>query len=103
MKKINWLAVAMASVVVLSACGGGGTIAPTFGDGGTCTDTWASYGQSFFSSNCSGCHSSFRTQSAVKSQVASIRSRVAGGSMPPRGISSTDEQRVVLYLDCGAP
>lgn len=73
------------------------------GGGGTCSDTWASYAQTFFSSQCSSCHSWATSHSYVQSQSGGIASRISSGSMPPGGLSATDKQRILNYLNCGAP
>ncbi len=83
---------------------GGGGGATGGGGGTTCTtDTWASYGQAFFSNNCVSCHSSLATKSTVVTNKSIISSRINSGSMPPRGLSSTEKTRVLKYLSCGVP
>lgn len=73
-------------------------------DGGACTDTWSSFGQSFFSGSCAGCHSSFGNHSVVQGSIGSFESVISSGTMP-RGSSLTSAQRqqVLAYLACGAP
>ncbi len=85
--------------------GGGGFGGGSGGSGGgsTCTDTWATYGQAFFSSHCGQCHSWAGSHASVQSKLSSITSRIQSGSMPPGGISAADKQKILAYLGCGAP
>jgi hypothetical protein len=81
--------------------GGGGT-----GGGGPCTtDTWSSYGATFFQSNCARCHgSAFSSHAVVQSESGLLSSYIGGGAMPPGGgLSSAPRNRAVTYLNCGAP
>ncbi len=73
-------------------------------DGGACTDTWSSFGQSFFSSTCAGCHGSYATHSVVQASASQFEQVISSGSMP-RNASLTSAQRtqVLAYLACGAP
>jgi hypothetical protein len=85
------------------AATGGGT--GTGGGGGPCTtDTWSTYGSTFFSGNCSRCHgSAFSSHATVQSEAGLLSSYIGGGAMPPGGLSSTPRNRAVTYLNCGAP
>jgi len=105
------LTVLLVGVLFLSGCGGledpnglppgGGT----GGDGGSCGDTWASYGSGFFNSYCAHCHfSQFGTVANVRASSSSISSDISSGRMPRgSGLSSTDRTRILAYLGCGAP
>ncbi len=90
-------------MLVLTGCGAGIDV-DVGGDGGTCSDTWASYGASFFSANCAGCHFNYTTHSQVQASASALASVIAQGSMP-RGIalSTASRNEVVTYLTCGAP
>ena len=82
--------------------GGGGSSVPDCG-----ADTWSSYGGSFFASQCSSCHThsgQFTTQASVQSASSRIASEISSGRMPEGGgLSSTERQRILDYLACGAP
>jgi len=43
------------------------------------------------------------SHSGVQSQLGSIASSIQSGSMPPGGLSSSIESRIIKYLNCGAP
>lgn len=105
---------ALAAVVcLLAACGpvpgdvatSAGTTSGSSSGGASCgTDTWASYGQGFFASNCASCHGFASSQGSVQANAGTIASKIQSGQMPPGGgLSSADVSRVVAYLDCGAP
>ncbi len=93
--------------------GGGSTGGTTSGGSGggssgsdTCsslTDTWSNYARSFFTSRCSGCHGWATSYSTVSSARSTIASRIQSGSMPPGGLSVSEKQRIVTWLQCGAP
>lgn len=70
----------------------------------TSTDTWASYGHSFMSSNCATCHTAYGSQGTVQAGTGSISSVISSGSMP-RGITLTaaERTRAEAWLNCGAP
>jgi cytochrome c5 len=90
-------------------------------DGGAGGDTWASFAQGFFASYCTRCHSSTLTgaarngapdgydwdlESAVRSHLDVIRSAVGVGNfMPPSAPTPTctERQRIVRWIDAGAP
>ena len=87
-----------------ATCSSAGTGGGSGGGGGsnaTCTDTWSSFGQAFFSQNCSQCHGQFSSQSGVQASEAAIASRISGGSMPPSGLSASARSEVLSYLSCG--
>lgn len=91
-----------------SAGGGAGGGAPDTHDGGLCTDTWEGYGQTFFATNCTGCHvhdhSNFVTQSVVQAENDLITTRVASGVMPQGAtLPEEEKQRLLLFMACGAP
>lgn len=104
---------------IFAACGGGGETEeeglPACPDGGTDL-TYASFGQSFFSTHCTSCHAStsgvagaenfpFETQAQIQAEIEDIYER-AGGSkptMPPSGGPTADErQQLTEWLSCGA-
>ncbi len=66
---------------------GGGSGSGTGGSGsGSCTtDTWSSFGASFFQSECANCHGSMGSQSGVQSQLGSIASSIQGDRCRPVG------------------
>lgn len=76
-------------------------------DCATVTDTWSSYGENFFATNCITCHehtSDFGTQSAVVSRLDEIEQQISSGQMPEdTTLSSTEKSRVLAWLSCGAP
>jgi hypothetical protein len=89
-----------------STSGTGGTSGSGGGAGSTTcgTDTWANYGSAFFSSTCAGCHTQLSSQAFIQSDISQLSSAIAGGAMPyGGGLSSADRDRVVSYLNCGAP
>ena len=86
-----------------TAAGGGSGVGGTF-DAGACTDSWASFGSSFFGGYCSGCHSAYGVHSTVEASASGLASVISSGAMPRGcGVSSTDRARAVAYLRCGAP
>lgn len=75
---------------------------------GVCTSTWQTFGQNFFVTNCTGCHShdhaNFVNRDVVVSELALIKANIENGSMPQEATLTDDEkQRVLTYLSCGAP
>ncbi len=71
----------------------------------SCTpDTYTSWAHSFFTAHCIGCHSGEFTASDARSRATSIASYISSGSMP-RGetLSSSDKNRILTWLRCGAP
>lgn len=75
----------------------------TMDAGMQCTpDTWTNFGQQFYAQRCNGCHAFDLAQ--VRSLRAQMISRIQSGDMP-RGSSLTTAQkeRVLEWLDCGAP
>ncbi|MBS2026600.1 MAG: cytochrome c [Deltaproteobacteria bacterium] len=105
------IALLCAAVLFLPGCGGGvgpGGLGSSggLGDGGSnCgADTWNSFAQGFFATNCGGCHGFASSKSGVNGQAGAIRSRIDSGSMPPGGgVSSADIDRIDNWMDCGAP
>ncbi len=74
------------------------------GSGSCTTDTWSSFGSSFFQNYCNNCHGSeFSSHSAVQARPGSIGSSISSGSMPPGGLSGSIDSRIIKYLNCGAP
>lgn len=71
------------------------------------TKTYANFGQAFFATNCNGCHSftspRMTTQSAIKSNLAAIKSDITVGRMP-KGIPLTAQEKtdVLEWVNCGA-
>jgi hypothetical protein len=90
-------------------------------DGGAGGDTWASFAQGFFASNCTRCHSSTLTgaarngapdgynwddETAVRAHLDNIRSAVGVGNfMPPSDPrpSCDERRRIVRWIDAAAP
>ncbi|MFT3709993.1 MAG: hypothetical protein QM817_20365 [Archangium sp.] len=76
-------------------------------DCSTNTDTWSTYGDAFFGTNCRTCHqhtSQFTSQALVNAQLSSIKSEISSGKMPEgTTLSSTDKARILAYLACGVP
>lgn len=91
--------------VLLAACGGSTTSSTA--DCSTGTDTWANYGQAFFTTTCRTCHehtNQFGTQAAVLASLNSIESEISSGKMPEgTTLSASDKARVLAWLSCGAP
>jgi hypothetical protein len=92
--------------VLLAACGGT-TGSSTTADCATVTDTYASYGQAFFTTSCRTCHehtNQFGTQAAVLASLTSIESEISSGKMPEgTSLSASEKARVLAWLSCGAP
>jgi hypothetical protein len=77
------------------------------GDGGTCADTWAGYGQAFFTSTCASCHthnhSSLTSQATVQAEAATLESYISSGTMPQgASLTGAEKTRIANYLNCGA-
>jgi hypothetical protein len=54
--------------------------------------------------SCYGCHPNFDSYSSIKANKSSIRSAVADGMMPPEGsLSDTQKNKIVCWIDNGAP
>jgi hypothetical protein len=87
------------------ATGTTGTTGASGTTGSSCTsDTWANYGQQFFSTYCVSCHSWASSQTSVQSEASASESRIASGNMPPSTtLSSAEISRVDAWLNCGAP
>ncbi len=83
-----------------SSSSGGSSTGPA-----QCTpDTWSNYASNFFNTNCAGCHSQFGSYSGVQSDSSRIESKIQSGSMPPYGgLSASDQQRIVAWINCGMP
>ncbi len=83
--------------------------AGTTPDGGlTCADTWESYGQGFFTTNCTGCHvhdhANFVSRAVVVGELPLITDKLTTGLMPQGATLQADElHRVLGFLACGAP
>lgn len=93
-------------------CSGTSTGGGTTGNGGSSgtgsgsctTDTWSSFGSSFFQNYCNSCHGSqYASHASVQSQLGSISSSISSGNMPTGGLSSSMRSRILGYLNCGAP
>ena len=68
------------------------------------TDTWNSWAHSFFTSNCTGCHSNFGSYSGVSSDQSNIQQQISSGNMPlGSSLSSSDKSRILKWLGCGLP
>ena len=58
--------------------------------------------QPLIQSYCASCHAQFSSYSQMKSNSASIRSRIVSGSMPKNASMSTDEKnKIVCWIDNG--
>jgi len=90
-------------LLTFTACGGSTTTT----DCSTMTDTYASYGATFLSSNCRTCHehtSQFSTQALVQASLTSLEVQISTGQMPEGAtLSSTEKAKVLAWLECGAP
>jgi uncharacterized membrane protein len=118
-------AFAGASLLLLSACGGGEDTKTTCPTGGT-TLTYQNFGQTFMSTYCTRCHNSALTGSARKDAPSDVNfntiegikaeskeidkwagasATVTNDSMPPDGEKPSVEDRRKLseWLSCGAP
>jgi mono/diheme cytochrome c family protein len=97
-------------------------VAPlTTPDGGAGGDTWATFAQRFFATNCTRCHSStlvgdarngapdgynWDDEAAVRAHLDFIRTAVGVGNfMPPNDPrpSCDDRRRIVRWIDAAAP
>ena len=83
----------------------GGGDAGLGGDHAACgNDTWSNFASGFFNSYCASCHGWASSHSNVASNASGISSRLSSGNMPPSGsVSSSDRQRAIDWLGCGAP
>lgn len=79
-------------------------------DAGLCrsTDTWADYGQAFFTTTCADCHDNDHTAMTdhgfLQRQITRITGRISAGNMPVgRTLSASERGRLLDYLACGAP
>ena len=118
-------AFAGASLLLLSACGGGEDTKTACPTGGT-TLTYQNFGQTFVSTYCTRCHNSaltgsdrkdapkgvnFDTLEGIKAKAddidkwAGASATVTNDSMPPDGEKPSVEDRRKLseWLACGAP
>jgi hypothetical protein len=69
-----------------------------------CTDTWSSYGATFFGGSCGGCHGGLSSHAGVQANAGSALSAISSGYMPRgAGLSQAARDRAVAYLQCGAP
>lgn len=120
-------AVGLAGLGLALACGDGGE--PTAGDSGAYDEglaacealTWETFGEGYFQTWCTGCHSSalpegdragapvgvdFDTYAGAAQWADRIDARVLSEppTMPPVGGSSDAERdRLAAWLDCGLP
>jgi hypothetical protein len=73
----------------------------------TCTptaDTWATFGEAFFSSTCAGCHGTLADQGTVNGLTRTLASAMSTGAMPQGDrLAAADKARVLASLACGAP
>ncbi len=65
---------------------------------------WSSFAKGVLTSECAGCHSWSTSYSQVKARRTTIRSEISTNRMPPNGgLSASDKQQIIDWLDCGAP
>ena len=86
--------------------GGSGGGSAGGGGGNSCTsDTWSNYAASFFVDYCANCHGSeFSAWSNVQSRSSTLSYYISSGLMPRGGgLSASERQRIVTWLDCGSP
>jgi hypothetical protein len=74
----------------------------------SCTDDWASYGQNFFGTVCTGaCHhhdGQWPTVLEVRAWSDGIRYAVETGFMPrDANLTQAERLRLLTWLACGAP
>jgi hypothetical protein len=90
----------------------GGTIGGTSGSTGTvdpsqCTDGFDSFAKPAMQTYCEVCHNhggEFSALPAVQANLSVIRGRIADGLMPPDNSMPADvTQRLITWIDCGAP
>jgi cytochrome c553 len=99
--RLSKLALLLAALLPF-ACGTDLTTS-TVSDGGSCSDTWSGYAQSFFSTRCASCHGQFGSQASVLSYASAINSEISSGRMPEgSSLSSSEKTRILDWLVCGA-
>lgn len=82
-----------------------GPIEPTDAGPPRCTtDGWSDFARPLLEANCLRCHAWAAREADVRAKRVAIRSRVASGSMPRGGsLVPQERDRLLLWLDCGAP
>jgi hypothetical protein len=86
-----------------------GTAPVSDAGGASCTTkTYANFGQSFFQTNCNGCHAvttpRFTSLTAIRTNLARCKAEITSGGMPQgRALSSQEKTDVLEWLNCGAP
>ena len=73
--------------------------------------TWDNVNARVIQTSCKGCHSApanrggvnLETYEDVFAKRSSIRRAVAGGEMPPRGMSGDKKDLLIAWIDAGAP
>jgi mono/diheme cytochrome c family protein len=86
-----------------------GSAPVTDAGGAACTTkTYANFGQSFFQTNCNGCHAvtspRFTTLTAIRANLALCKSEITNGTMPQgRALSTQEKADVLEWLNCNAP
>lgn len=87
--------------------GGGGTATGGGGGSASCTDSWSTYGGTFFATYCTACHhhsGQFTTAAAVQGELAFVTQEIQYRYMPQGYVlSATEQARILAYLNCGAP
>ena len=87
--------------------GGGGMAAGGGGGSMSCSDTWSSYGATFFATYCSPCHhhsGQFDSAAAVQAELPFVTQEIQYRYMPQGYVLTAAEQaRILAYLNCGAP
>jgi hypothetical protein len=89
---------AAVAFVLSEARSGGG------GGGGGCSsssDTWDNFAGAFFQQRCSACHANaFTSLPVVVSQKTTLVRLISSGRMPPGGLPSGEEPRILAWLNC---
>jgi hypothetical protein len=98
------LFVALISVGLFTGCSKDNTTNPYTP---SCDGTVKSYSidvAPLIESDCSGCHQNFSTYSNLYASRNSVRSMVVSGQMPQGGgLSDADRNKIVCWIDNGAP
>ena len=92
--------------LLLAGCGSSSTKAPSaLTDCSAVTDTWSTYGQSFFGDqlpHLPRAHLAVRFAERGAQPINSIESEISSGAIEGHHVS-TDKARILSYLACGAP
>ena len=104
-KSISGSLFASMLALAIAACGSG---SPTDSTCPTPAVTYATFGQTFFSTYCTRCHSEYKTEAGIKAHLDEIDTEAASGpsatntSMPESGAKQSDAERTMLgqFLAC---